>query len=284
MDLPNDRPLSEPEIAVAVAEAVLNDQQNPGKDLPFQPSSAGLLARLGMTGGRPTVDRAWERAFHQANPDLEIRLAAHCWKLVGLGFLVPQMGGTWGAFHVTPRGREALAQVDATAITNDGLDRNLADLGLASNDLPRQYARLAQDCFLAGHYESSIVMLGVASEALIGQLATALENVQARIIPTNRARPANVTARQDLTWIAETLANQRNPIRAALRGAGVDDTWLEPLRDQLAGAGQTIRLTRNDYGHPTGITATQAEALPLLTMFPRFAGDCIRGTQALAQV
>jgi hypothetical protein len=279
MELRSDRPLSDAELALAVADAILNDRQNPGHDLPFQVHTLGLLARLG-------IDQHGEagRRFLEANraSDLELRMAEYCWRLVGLGFLLPRMGGQSEIFRPTKRGREFLATLDATALTPGGLDGKLDAMGFGQNDLPRQYARLGQDCFLAGHYESSLVMLGVANEALILSLADALSTVQPRVMPTNRVRPAPASARQELGWVTDTLTTHRAQIRKALVSAGRDDAWVEPLKDLLSSTGQSIRLTRNDYGHPTGITATQDDALPLLTAFPRFAELCVRATAELA--
>lgn len=41
---------------------------------------------------------------------------------------------------------------------------------------------------------------------------------------------------------------------------------------------------RNDFGHSTGITAAQEDALPLRTLFPRFADAATRATDSLAQI
>jgi hypothetical protein len=212
-------------------------------------------------------------------------LAEYCWRLVGLGFLVPQTAGTWGAFHLTDRGRSYLSTFDQAALTTGGIDERLATIGFSPNDLPRQYARLAHDCFLTGHYESTVVMLGVSSEALIGQLAEAMSNVQASAMPTySRRRPVPSTARQEIARITEGLENHSRELRSNLRAKGLDDSWLEPLKDTLAGTGQSIRLTRNDYGHPTGITADQGQALELLNLFPRFAQLCATALDTLGRL
>lgn len=277
--LPSDRPLSDAELAIALAQAILHDQLNPGRGLPFQP--AEFLARLGVREG--SADVAWKRGFAQANPapELTFRLAAYCWRLVGLGYLVPELAGDWGLFHPTARGRLFLENLDPVALTPGGLDAKLAAIGLEPDDLPRQYARLAQNSFLAGHYESSIVMLGVATESLMLELATAVAAVQSSVAPPLRPRPTPHTARQDVAWVTEAMKAHRKHFRLALRDKGLDDEWIETLIDLIDGTAQAIRLTRNELGHPTGITAEQSDALQLVVLFPRFAEVSIRATSAL---
>lgn len=283
--LPNDRPLSDSEIAVVVAQAILHDRLNPGQNQPFQPHVISLLAHLGVPDGG-THDRAWRQKFFEVNrnPDLNFRLAEYCWRLVGLGYLVPQLSGDWGAFYPTERGREFLEQLDPVALTHEGLDAKLGALGIGPNDLPRKYARLAQECFLAGHYESAIVMLGAASEALVDELANALTLASSTAMLGLRARPRRATARQDIDWISEALTLHKKQIQMALRAKGADEDWIDTLNNVLAGTGQAIRLTRNEFGHPTGITADQTDALQLLVLFPRFAEGCKRATDALAKL
>jgi len=281
LDLPNDRPLSDPELALALSQAILDNRLNPGSNQPFQPSIPTLFAWLGLPNW---CDRAWRQRFYEANrePDLEFRLAEYCWRLVGLGFLVPQLAGDWGSFHLTERGRAFFQGFDPSVLTQGGLDARLADIGFSPTDLPRQYARLAQECFLAGHYEASTVMLGVATEALIFDLADALAAVQSSFAPTLRTRPGRPTAAQTLSWLTEAIESHRPELQAAARAKSVPLDWIEELRSVLSGTGQAIRLTRNDVGHPTGVSISQENALQLFVLFPRLAEACAGAVAALA--
>lgn len=282
--LPSDRPLTDAEIAIAVARAILDDRQNPGANLPFQPQTNVLLARLGI--GRPN-ERAWMQQFITANrdPDLDFRMAEYCWRLVGLGYLVPRMGGDWGLFHPTVRGREFLDSLDPVALSPGGLDQRLSSLGYGRDDAPRQYARQAQDCFLAGHYESSIVMLGVANEAVIHSLVESFSKIRSSRMPSLQSLSPRATARQEIEWLAGALTGQpRGELRSVLTQQNLQVDSIETLRDLLSGTSQTIRLTRNEYGHPTGFTANQEDALPLLTMFPRFAAAAVATINNLASL
>ena len=281
--LPNDRPLSDAEIAIAVSQAMLDNRLNPGSNQPFQATGIELLAWLGIPDRSTPDPQAWRQRFFKVNPgqDLDKRLAEYCWRLVGLGFLVPQLAGTWGAFHLTERGRAFLQGFDASVLTAGGLDARLADIGFSPTDLPRQYARLAQGCFLAGHYEASTVMLGVATEALVLSLADALATVRVSFAPTLRARPGRWTAAQTLSWLIEALESHRRELQVAAQAKGVSHDWIEELRSVLRGTGQAIRLTRNDMGHPTGISTSQEDALQLFVLFPRLAKACTEATTAL---
>lgn len=281
---PNDRPLSDAEIAIAVSQAMLNDRQNPGSNLPFQAIGAELLARLGIPDRSTRDPQAWRQRFYELNPrqDLDFRLAEYCWRLVGLGFLVPQLAGEWGAFHLTKRGRAFFQGFDPSVLTAGGLDARLAAIGFSPTDLPRQYARLAQQCFLAGHYEASTVMLGVATEALVLSLADALAAVRASLAPTLRARPGRPAAALTLSWLIEAVESHRQELQAAAQAKRVSQDWIEELRSVLPGTGQAIRLTRNDVGHPTGISIGQEDALQLFVLFPRFAEACTDAIKAMS--
>ena len=159
----------------------------------------------------------------------------------------------------------------------------MAALGFGPNDVARQYARLAQDCFLAGHYESATVMLGVGCEALIGAVADALASADTKLGIGLPARPAKTApAVAVLKWLTTAVTDQRPLVKKAMAAKGAAETWVEPLAALLPGTGQAVRLTRNDLGHPKGLTLDQGEALQLFALFPRFAAVCSDAVQALA--
>lgn len=279
-DLPLDRPLTDSEIAVLVAQAIFDDKMSPGANLPFQPSWLELLGRLGIR------DPEKQGRFLGPNKVGELydgfRLAEVCWRMVGLGYLIPKLTQPWGAFYPTERGREFLRASDPALITQGGLDRKLADLGLPHHDLARLYARLSQDCFLAGHYESAVVMLGAATEFLVGQLASVLEAKRMGKLATIAPRPSPVTARRDLRWLAETFDDHKTLIKKEIEKKNLSTDWLSGITDLLNGTGQAIRITRNDAGHPTGVRIDQSGALQLVTLFPRFAEECHAATNTLS--
>jgi hypothetical protein len=244
-------------------------------DLPFQPGE--FLVRLGVNS------RELQPGFHEANPrqDLEFRVAEYCWRLVGLGYLVPQVSSGWGVFYLTERGRAFLRGFDSSSVSNGALDARMAALGYTSNDPARQYVQLAQECFLAGHNEAAVVMLGAATESIVQRVAEALEAAIQSLGVSIRSRPDRPTARQTLTWLTELTALHRRELVKALNAAAKDSGWVEVLADVLNGTGQAIRLSRNELGHPTGVRVSQEEALQLFVLFPRLAEASLRGIDAL---
>src|SRR5262245_21367989 len=125
MDLPNDHRLTDDELAVAAAQALLHDVPNSQAPLtPFQPMWTSLLHRLGLPG-RGVDERDWRNKFAAANEvnALNFRLEEFCWRLVGLGFVVPQNSAT--TFMPTERGRVYLQSFDATLLTAGSFDQKL---------------------------------------------------------------------------------------------------------------------------------------------------------------
>ena len=271
--VPPGHRLSDAELALAVSSAIINDKLNPGSDLPFQIGE--FAGRLGIR------DRHAARPFLEANPgnELNFRVASYCWQLVVLGYLVPDSSTT--SFRPTDRGRRFFESADPTAVIPGGLDAQLAQEGFGQTEAPRQYARLAQDCFLAGHYETATVMLGVANEALLVDLAVELSRSLQTLATPFRPYDDRATARGTINWIRDSLEAHRRTIRQELESRNHDSEWIEVLRDTLDGTSQAIRLTRNDFGHPTGLTASLEDALQVLTLFPRFARASHQAISAL---
>jgi hypothetical protein len=280
MDLPSERTVSDSELAILLARAMLDNRFNPGSGEAFTPDALQLLNWLGVR------DPSLRDKFLRQNPpdQLKRRLEEYCWRLVGLGYLLPKASPRAFLFDLTERGRAFMSGFDPTAMMPGGLDAKLATIGYAFGDMPRQYSRLAQDCFLAGHYESSVVMLGVANEAVVEDLVTAFVAIRTAITPTLRALGRRSTAREEIAWLLEALNLHRRQIRSALEAKGLDADWIEPLRDILQGTTQAIRLTRSDFAHPIGVRADQVEALQLFALFPRFAELAMRAVGSLAGI
>jgi hypothetical protein len=235
--------------------------------------------RLGIAGKAQQNIQAVAQ-FRRSNPDLDERLEEYCWRLVGIGFLVPRNGGS--RFKPTERGKAFLEGQDPTAIISGGLDAFMARLGFAVDDAPRFYARLAQSCFLqGGHYEASIVMVGSAAEALARSFGEALDSYRISNSLGLKPRPRQPTASANLNWLDEVLREHHRELVKVLSAQSRPTEWIEPLRSVFQGTAQAIRFARNEYGHPTGFQATHDQALELLTLFPRFGKNCVDGMTAI---
>lgn len=243
IDVPFSRALTDPELSIFLAKAILDPQISQTLNLPFQP------------------------------PEFAARLLG-----TGLGYMVPRMTGEWGSFVVTDSGRAFLSNFDDSLLTDGGLDRRLAEIGFVASSTSRIYGRLAQGCFLAGHYETAIVMIKAAAEGLSRDLASALDAVIQHPLP--RWRGDSATARQTLTWLTELLTTHRKPLRRQFEGANRDGDWIEPMANAIAGTGEAIRMSRNEFGHPTGLVANQEDSLQLMTLFPIFARLAYDGIEA----
>ena len=246
----------------------------------FESTSVETFAgKLGI-GGRQG-DRKDYELFNVANPGLADRMEEHCWRLVGLGFLVPTRGIS--LFRPTARGAIYLETLDLAAVVRGGVDEAMDRLGFAFDDLPRFYARLAQGCFLDGHNEAAIVMLGAAVEGLVRDVTDSLSKLAPAIMPNLRKRGSRPTASANLRWLRDALEEHGKEIEKAMAARGAPQDWIHALRSVLP-IGEAIRLTRNDYGHPTmGVAAaTRDETLQFFVVFPRFARACVEATNAMS--
>jgi hypothetical protein len=114
------------------------------------------------------------------------------------------------------------------------------------DEITLSYAGRAQECFLAAHYEASVLLLGAASEAALIRLANSLNACRVNLsIPS--IREATVVRRLDQL---ETVFRQHGEsIKQALVAARLEAKWVDDVPRSLTGA-NAIRLTRNDAGHP----------------------------------
>ena len=262
IELPLNRRIEDDELAAAVAEAMIDDRLNPGRDLPFQIGE--FLPRLGRR------DSSFQHQFFSANGGqeaLDRRVAQYCWRLVVLGFLVPE----GGAFALTESGREFLgerADDGRVVLTSNGLVRRLRERCPELDPVTSRYADLAQECFLPSHYHASAVLLGVASEATLRRLCAAVENGlrrQAIHLPRRDDGAARM-----LDWLEKVFRAHRKPIKELVDAAGTDSRVVDDL-PRLLGTGTAIRLTRNEAGHPSNVVIDRDDALGLFVLFPRMA-------------
>lgn len=276
IELPADRPLEDDELVPLVAEAIINSRFNPGQDLPFQ--VVELLPRL----GHGTSD--FRGKFLAANGGARVfnlRVAQLCWRLVTLGILFPQ---GWEMFAVTDSGREFLAENadDAQVVlTSRGLARRLEDRCPNLDAVTSRYAELAQDCFLAGHYHASAVLLGVASEAALQRLADSTARVLPKLGISSIQR--GDSAASTLDWLEEIFRSHKRELKKGLDAAAADSRWVHDLH-RLLGPGTAIRLTRNEAGHPSDAVIDRSDAFRLFVLFPQMAEATFVTAHALDKI
>ena len=270
--LPLDRPISDDELSALLGWVLLYPSFNPTQD----------WLSLGEFVVNATFnDEREEAPFRKANDpaQLQKRVNERCWEWVRLGLIVPD--GDANRFTLTERGRSVLSGAvdESLLLAPGGLHARLGSIPAVLPASLLFFAEEAQRSYHAGLYQASAVMIGVASEAVLVDLAAGLE---ARRQLFNLPRLGQgVGARQMMDWISEGLRQRRDQIRASLTSVGGTTRWLDDL-PQLLGEANAIRLLRNDAGHPNEVRVNREEAGMLLLLFPRFAEAAIVTTGALS--
>ncbi len=277
MDLPTNRPLTDDELANAIALAITDDRQNPGQDLPFQANVNVMLARLGKK------DSADFRTANAGPPGIDARIHELCWRWILGGLLVPSPSGA--GFVPTEAGRKYLEESGADlgiTLTTGGLARTLQERCPGIDDITLTYGRLAQQCFLSGQYEAAVVLLGAASETMLLSLAQVTDANMVRL-GISISGLASHGAVHRLDALRKIFEDHGKTIKQALGAAGCDARWVSEL-PRLLGNANAIRLTRNDAGHPVRLVARRDEALGLLTMFPQVAEAVFVTADAIGRI
>lgn len=131
--------------------------------------------------------------------------------------------------------------------------------------LVKGYAEEALLAYNARLYRASAIMLGIASEAAVLEVALALarvmKNPEAKpYLETINSRRQNFVAKFDT--FAQKLRSKKNSIPEDLAD-GLDLT--------LNSVADLLRVSRNDAGHPTQKTINRDDSFILLRMFVRYA-------------
>ena len=122
-------------------------------------------------------------------------------------------------------------------------------------------------------------MLGVASEALIFELADEMRARRARLQLPALSERAN--ALETLDWLTAAFRERGAGIRGELRDQDAPAQWIDDLPGLLA-EGNAIRLMRNESGHPTGIEIDRRQAVSLFVLFPALARAVSETSAALS--
>jgi hypothetical protein len=173
-------------------------------------------------------------------------------------------------FHITDRGRQALANATRDPSNPAGYLRHLASVAPLEGPT-LAYLTEGLECYVGGLFRAGAVMTGAAAECLLLNL---------RDLTVRRLEELNQTVPKGMSdWrakvISDTLCQFFNSHRAQfdlkLR-EGFDANWPTILHQ--------IRTTRNDGGHPSSIdTMTPDTVHAALLVFPELA----RTAHGLAQ-
>jgi hypothetical protein len=165
-------------------------------------------------------------------------------------------------FHLTERGRQALANLTRDPSNPAGYLRHLASIATLDS-IAMSYLTEGLECYVAGLFKASAVMIGCASESVILSLRDVA--VQ-KLTALGKTIPSNM---QD--WRIKTVSEA---LRSFFDGcSGLFSRELrEPFEAYWAAFAQQLRATRNDAGHPTSVEPVTSDAVHAsLLIFPELA-------------
>ncbi|MEQ1936033.1 MAG: hypothetical protein ABL962_19435 [Fimbriimonadaceae bacterium] len=161
--------------------------------------------------------------------------------------------------HITERGLKSLEHVSADPGNPNGYLNRVASIANL-NPIAKSYLEEAVNCYVAGHYKASAVMVGGASESVVLELRDA---VSAKLGVLNQPIPKDLN-----DWrIARILQALKSVIDARIRNLPPD--LKAEYESYWAAFTQQIRAVRNDAGHPTSVDPISHEAVHAsLLLFP----------------
>jgi hypothetical protein len=189
------------------------------------------------------------------------------WSLIGQGLAYidySQRATENWMLHLTEAGRAAAADEDVTPDDPGGYLHRLLIEVPEITPVVKSYAEEALLAYNARLYRASAVMLGVASEAAVLEVALALPRVlntseAKRYLETINARKQNFMAKFEV--FSQKLRSKKTILPEDLAD-GLDLT-LNAVTDLL-------RVSRNDAGHPTGRGIDRDDCFIHLRMFVRY--------------
>ncbi len=157
-------------------------------------------------------------------------------------------------FHLTSKGRQALAQLSRDPANPDGYLRHLYSIANLS-PITKSYLEEGLRCYVASLYKSSAVMIGAAAESIILELRDSVISKHASISNLKDWRVKRV-----LNGLKSFFDSQKSNLPNSL--------W-EEYEAYWSAFTQQIRATRNEAGHPTNVDPVTAEAVHAgLLIFP----------------
>jgi len=193
------------------------------------------------------------------------------WELIIQGIVVPGvgLGGASGDpglpfFQITAWGKRCLSAGEFIPYdTGQFIDR-LKGKVPSVDQFVLVYLTEALQCFRAGTYLATAVMVGVASEGILLDLRSTIESA----LDTKQKKEKFVadTVGKSVKRIYIEIQKRLDPIMEQITTA----LKKEDISAELSGIFDLIRKTRNDAGHPTGRRVEREEAFALLQLFPSY--------------
>lgn len=213
-----------------------------------------------------SILREVEKRIRQANPTISIEMEEAIltqWHaLFQTGYLA------WGVnlcnpdpphFHVMERGRVLLENLSRDPGNPDGYLKHLQQISKL-NDISQSYIGESIQCYVAGLYKASAVMVGVAAEAIALELS---HIVIKRFEKKSRQPPKGFTSwkiKEILKALKSYFEQEKNQFETKLR---------EEYEAYWEAFSQQIRFVRNDGGHPVNINPISENSVhAALLIFP----------------
>ncbi len=165
-------------------------------------------------------------------------------------------------FHLTERGRRALASLTRDPSNPAGYLRHLASTATL-DPVAMSYLAEGLECYVSGLFKASAVMIGCAAEGVILNLR---ELTAQKLTTLGKPIPKNLD-----DWRIKTVSDA---LRVFFEGHALTfrRELREPFEAYWAAFAQQIRATRNDAGHPTSVDPVTPDTVHAsLLIFPELA-------------
>lgn len=226
----------------------------------------GVDTRLGR--GRYYLPEGVRKTAHTENTLGDQEIMEGVWSLIaqGLAYIdyFQSAVENW-SLHITANGRAVLSDQginpDDPAGFIQRLNREVPDL----NEIAESYVCEAVSAYNARLYRASAVMLGVASEAAVLEIAPLLGKILQGTEAQKYIQTVN-TSKQNYIAKFETFRKKLEAKKGSLPSELTDslDLTMNSVSDLL-------RVYRNDAGHPTGKIVDREDCFIHLQMFVRYA-------------
>lgn len=165
-------------------------------------------------------------------------------------------------FHLTDRGEQALEKLARDPSNPAGYIRHINSIA-APYPIAWSYLTEALECYVAGLFKASAVMLGAAAENLIIELA---DITKGKLNALGKPVPKNLSdwkVKTQLDALCNVLDAYKSQFPKELR---------ESYEAYWTGFAYQIRVTRNDAGHPADVEPVTSDTVHAsLLIFPELA-------------